>query len=109
MSEHLLQLISTNRENLTPIQEDEWQLFIMDQQKNNIKEHLIPFFVREMILFDLEKVNLNDTIENPFTEDNVNAVNEMLFYIDRVLGAFERGPLHVRAQLSFIAEKIIPA
>lgn len=27
----------------------------------------------------------------------------------QVLASFEQGPLHVRAQLSFIAEKIIPA
>ena len=77
MSEHLLQLISTNRENLTPIQEDEFQSFIIDQQKNRyVKEHLVPFFGRETILFNIDEVNLNDVVENPFTEDNAVLIEE---------------------------------
>lgn len=80
MSNHLLQLITTNREGmsqLTQLQEDEFQTFISDQLKNRyIKEHLVPFFGRETILFNMDEVNLKDAVENPFTEDNVVLIDE---------------------------------
>jgi hypothetical protein len=80
MSEHLLQLIATNREGmtqLTQLQETEFQTFISDQVKNRyIKEHLVPFFGRETILFNIDEVNLNDAVENPFTEENVILLEE---------------------------------
>jgi hypothetical protein len=80
MSEHLLQLIATNRESmtqLTQLQETEFQTFISDQVKNRyIKEHLVPFFGRETILFNIDEVNLNDAVENPFTEENVILLEE---------------------------------
>jgi hypothetical protein len=59
----------------------------------------------------LWKKFLSETHEVTFASGQISttAINEMLYYLDSVLAAFDQGPLHVRAQLSFIAEKIIPA
>lgn len=58
----------------------------------------------------LWKKFLSETHEVTFASGQISttAVNEMLYYLDQVLASFEQGPLHVRAQLSFIAEKIVP-
>ena len=64
--------------------------------------------VEELALW---KKFLSETHEVTFASGQISttAINEMLYYLDRMLASFEQGPLHVRAQLSFIAEKIIPA
>ena len=64
--------------------------------------------VEELALW---KKFLSETHEVTFASGQISttAINEMLYYLDRMLASFEQGPLHVRAQLSFIAEKIIPS
>ena len=100
VSDQLYTVIRANVQDntLVKISDDRFAKLVDDYFKDNyIHDSMRPYFSREVIPFDLDKVNAGSTVDNPFNDDNSTLLNqyEMALSDLSVIKEFSQGRYEV--------------
>lgn len=99
VSEHLIGLIASSREELTTVSEDEFRAFTKNSVENEyMREDIAPFFNRDILLFNTEEVDITTPVQNPFTDSNALIVEQYntLIHDYRILVAVKEEQIDVK-------------
>lgn len=99
VSEHLIGLIASSREELTTVSEEEFRAFTKNSVENEyMREDIAPFFNRDILLFNTEEVDITTPVQNPFTDSNALIVEQYntLIHDYRILVAVKEGQIDVK-------------